>query len=106
MDQSQLAGIGNIYSDEILFQARLHPRTRVEKLSDKQIDELYRTMRRVLTTAIKKGTGSEVLLEQLPPRYLLRHREAGGRCPRCGGKVQTLEAGGRTAYYCPKCQRQ
>ncbi|MEJ2375499.1 MAG: zinc finger domain-containing protein, partial [Pseudolabrys sp.] len=101
-----IAGIGNVYSDEILFQARLHPQTQVEDLDDTQVGNLYRVMRRVLQTAIKKGAGSEQLFERAPASYLLRHRESGAKCPRCGGKVKTMKAGGRTAYYCPKCQKR
>jgi formamidopyrimidine-DNA glycosylase len=104
MDQSLIAGIGNIYSDEILFQARLHPKARVEDLDSKQIGKLYRVMRRVLPTAIGKGAGSETLFERAPRSYLLRHREPGAACPRCGGKLRIMKAGGRTAYFCPKCQ--
>ncbi|MEJ2433310.1 MAG: bifunctional DNA-formamidopyrimidine glycosylase/DNA-(apurinic or apyrimidinic site) lyase [Pseudolabrys sp.] len=106
MDQNLIAGIGNVYSDEILFQARLHPQTQVEDLDDTQVGNLYRVMRRVLQTAIKKGAGSEQLFERAPASYLLRHRESGAKCPRCGGKVKTMKAGGRTAYYCPKCQKR
>jgi formamidopyrimidine-DNA glycosylase len=104
MDQSLLAGIGNVYSDEILFQARLHPKTPAEKLDNKQIDAMYRVMRRVLKTAISKGAGSAELFRRAPRTYLLRHRESGAPCPRCGGKVKATKAAGRTAYYCPKCQ--
>jgi formamidopyrimidine-DNA glycosylase len=104
MDQSLLAGIGNVYSDEILFQARLHPKTPAEKLDNKQIDAMYRVMRRVLKTAISKGAGSAELFRRAPRTYLLRHRENGAPCPRCGGKVKATKAAGRTAYYCPKCQ--
>jgi formamidopyrimidine-DNA glycosylase len=106
MDQSLLAGIGNIYSDEILFQARLHPKARVEQLTGRQIGTLHRVMRRVLRTAIRKGAGSDVLFQRAPRSYLLRHRESGARCPRCGSIVRTIKAGGRTAYFCPKCQRR
>ena len=106
MDQSLIAGIGNVYSDEILFQARLHPKTPVEKLDARQIGKLHSAMRRVLKMAIRKGAGSDELFERAPASYLLRHREDGAKCPRCGGKVRTLKAAGRTAYYCPKCQKR
>lgn len=106
MDQTLIAGIGNVYSDEILFQARIHPKARVEKLGANQTAKLHRAMRRVLKMAIKKGAGSESLFERAPRTYLLRHRQAGEPCPRCGGKVKAMKAAGRTAYYCPKCQRR
>jgi formamidopyrimidine-DNA glycosylase len=104
MDQSRLAGIGNVFSDEILFQARINPETPVAKLDDKEIARLYRTLRRVLKVAIDKGAGAEEFTERLPKSFLLRQREAGAKCPRCGGTVRTLKVSGRTAYYCPRCQ--
>lgn len=104
MDQHLLAGIGNIYSDEILFQARLHPAMPVPDASPAQLKALYRAIRNVLKVAIDKGAGSEELTERLPPSYLLRHREKGARCPRCGGPIATVKFSGRTTYLCPRCQ--
>lgn len=104
MDQTLVAGIGNIYSDEILFQARLHPNTPVKRLSDKELRALHTTIRRVLKVAIERGAGSEELVDRLPAKYLLRHREAGAACPRCGGTIKRSKAGGRSLYYCPRCQ--
>ena len=103
-DQTLLAGIGNIYSDEILFQARLHPDTSVQSLSDKELGSLYRTTRRVLKVAIERGAGSEELVDRLPSTYLLPRRQVGQTCPRCGGAIKTLKVAGRTAFYCPRCQ--
>jgi formamidopyrimidine-DNA glycosylase len=103
-DQRLLAGIGNIYSDEILFQARLHPNALVQSLSDKELGALHRTIRRVLKAAIDRGAGSEELVDRLPASYLLPKRQAGQKCPRCKGTIQTIEIAGRTAYYCPRCQ--
>lgn len=104
MDQTVIAGIGNIYSDEILFQARLHPSTPVSKLDDRTVQTLFKVSRRVLETAIRLGAGSEQFLEKLPDDYLLPHRAKDGVCPRCGGAIQMLKASGRTAYFCPACQ--
>lgn len=104
MDQTVIAGIGNIYSDEILFQARLHPSTPVSKLDDQSVRTLFDASRRVLETAIRLGAGSEQFLEKLPDDYLLPHRAKDGVCPRCGGAIQMLKASGRTAYFCPECQ--
>lgn len=106
MDQQLIAGIGNVYSDEILFHARLHPKTAAGKLQAKQVDSLYRAMRRVLETAIDRGAGTEEVTRRVPKSWLLPHRKDGARCPRCAGKVATMKAAGRTAYYCPSCQKQ
>lgn len=100
MDQHKIAGIGNIYSDEILFQSRIDPRTDVRKLDRKDVDLLYRNTKRVLKTAIEKRAD----LSELPETYILRYRRKGAACPVCGGEMSTLTLGGRTAYYCPKCQ--
>jgi formamidopyrimidine-DNA glycosylase len=104
MNQELLAGIGNFYSDEILFQARLHPKADLGDLDDKQRGKLYRTMREVLGTAVEAGAGSEEFADRLPRGYLLPHRRKGGTCPRCHGAIRTMKAAGRTAYYCPHCQ--
>jgi len=106
MDQKLLAGIGNIYSDEILFQARLHPNRRTHSLDEKEISCLHRMMRRVLRTAIRNGAGTADVARKLPDGYLLPHRKRGASCPRCGGKVRAIKAAGRTAYYCPRCQQK
>jgi len=104
MDQALIAGIGNIYADEILFQARLHPRTPVTALSERQRAVLFEQIKAVLETAIERGAGAEQFLERLPEHYLLPHRDKGGKCPRCGTAIATLKAGGRTSYFCPRCQ--
>lgn len=104
MDQSLIAGIGNIYSDEILFQARLHPRTRLDTLDDSTLARLYRVMRRVLGVAIECGAGSEEFLTCLPRGYMLPRRVSQGLCPRCGTPLATLKVAGRTSWFCPHCQ--
>jgi formamidopyrimidine-DNA glycosylase len=100
MDQSLVAGIGNVYSDEILFQAGWHPMTAVEGLDQCDFRRLYRVMRRVLSTAARR-LGK---VEDLPKSYLLPHRGEGDGCPRCGGKVRKMRVSGRGAYFCPNCQ--
>jgi formamidopyrimidine-DNA glycosylase len=104
MDQTLIAGIGNIYADEILFQARLHPKIPATSLDDRQRAELFAQIKAVLRTAIACGAGAEQFLERLPEDYLLPHRDKGGKCPRCGGAIATLKSGGRTSYFCPRCQ--
>lgn len=108
MDQTRIAGIGNLWADEILFQARVHPKTTVGRLEPDKINAMYRAMRRVLPTAIKCDAGEEGFIAKLPKNYLLRQRwkpVAQQRCPRCGGPIRTLTAAGRTTYICPRCQR-
>lgn len=100
MNQQVVAGVGNIYSDEILFQARLHPGTRIEQLDDATREKLFEETRRVLKTAIERGASPQ----ELPDHFLLSHRREGERCPGCNGEIRKLKAAGRTAYYCPACQ--
>jgi formamidopyrimidine-DNA glycosylase len=104
MDQEVLAGIGNIYSDEILLQARLHPRSRTDQLTSDTKKRLFGCVKEVLQTAIEAGAGAERLVDRLPDSYLIPHRQKGARCPRCGGAIAADKFSGRTAYYCPRCQ--
>lgn len=101
MNQKTLAGIGNLYSDEILFQARIHPRTSVAQLDDPTLENLRKETLRVLKKAIER----EAYPQELPDSFLLSHRQEGARCPRGNGQIQKLKAAGRTAYFCPTCQR-
>jgi formamidopyrimidine-DNA glycosylase len=101
MDQSVLAGIGNIYADEILFHARLHPRTPVAATTYGQRRILFDSIVRVLNTAIQKNTDAS----RFPRTYLTRNRYRFGLCPRCQTPLSTLRLCGRTAYLCPKEQR-
>ncbi|MGD2075820.1 MAG: DNA-formamidopyrimidine glycosylase family protein [Gammaproteobacteria bacterium] len=100
MDQQAMAGIGNVYSDEILFQARIHPRTLVSRLDGGALKRLHATLRKVLETAI----AAQAEPARMPAGFLLPHRSPGGACPRCGESLETLRSGGRTAWYCPACQ--
>jgi formamidopyrimidine-DNA glycosylase len=100
MDQNVIAGIGNAYSDEILFQSRLHPLTPVEAIDARGRARLYRTLRDVLQRAIACGADPD----RLPKNFLIPRRRAGEKCPRCGGTVQRLTIGGRSGYFCPRCQ--
>ena len=102
MDQSVVAGIGNEYSDEILFQAQLHPEADAAHLQDEDIEKLYRVMRRVLRTAAEKGGD----MSQFPRGYFMPFRGAGERCPGCGGEVRRITVVGRSGYFCPACQRR
>ncbi|MCT7374166.1 Fpg/Nei family DNA glycosylase [Chelativorans salis] len=106
MDQSLLAGIGNIYSNEILFHARLHPKAQVQNLKREQLSSLFEATRRVLRVAIDNGAGTQDVEKRIPQDYLLPHRKDGARCPRCSGQVRSLKVSGRTAYICPHCQAE
>jgi formamidopyrimidine-DNA glycosylase len=100
MDQSVVAGVGNIYSDEILFQARLDPRTPAAEVDDAGYRRLHRQLRRVLRTAADRDADPE----RLPKGWLLPNRGDGVPCPRGRGEVRKLTMSGRGAFWCPECQ--
>jgi len=104
MDQEIMAGVGNIYSDEILFQARIDPAERIDKLAPSDLKRLFLETRKVLNTAIAHGAGSEQFTERMPKGSLLPERKKGGHCPRCRSPLKIFKVGGRTAYCCPSCQ--
>lgn len=100
MNQHIIAGIGNIYSDETLFQSGIHPKTKVKKLDNEHLKNIHKKMQEILETAIKKQANTT----QFPSTYIIPHREKGGKCPKCGTKLNKIKVSGRTAYYCPEHQ--
>lgn len=101
MNQSVLAGLGNIYTDEILFQAEVHPERAVPALSERSVGRLHRVMRRVLHTAVT-ARGNPA---RMPNAWLLPDRRDGRTCPRCDGTIQKTRVSGRSTYFCPRHQR-
>lgn len=102
MDQKTISGIGNIYSDEILFNAGIHPASRTEKLNDNQVRKLYQMMIKVLRKAIDVKADAE----RMPKTYLLQDRKSGADCPRCSGIIRKQTINGRTSYFCGKHQKK
>lgn len=103
MDQSLMAGIGNVYSDEILFQAGIHPRQSISDLKTDIIDLIYDRVNEVLQTAIdNKADPGNFPASYITP--LRGYTEA--KCPKCGGEIQRVEVSGRSSYFCPSCQRK
>jgi formamidopyrimidine-DNA glycosylase len=102
MDQQTIAGLGNIYVDEILFQARVHPKTSVSDLDDSQLKTIFQQISRVLKTAIR----AQASREKMPKSFLLSQRgEEHAKCPRCGELLESIKVSGRTSYFCPMCQQ-
>jgi len=101
LDQRLIAGLGNIYADEILYQTRLHPRTPVASLDDSAIRHLYTAMHDVLDAAIDAGADPTALD---PDRFMLPHRYGDKRCPDTGEALETESVAGRTAYFAPARQ--
>lgn len=101
MEQKIIAGIGNIYADEILFHAGVHPLKSIGSLDEKARRALFTSMK----TELQRAIDCRVDVERFPRTCLLPHRMKGGRCPRCGVSLETVKVGGRRAYYCPGHQR-
>ncbi|MFP4308781.1 MAG: Fpg/Nei family DNA glycosylase [Desulfococcaceae bacterium] len=101
MDQSLLAGVGNVYSDDILFQCRLHPKTAVGDLSESDRERIFDAMGNVLQTAIS----AKVDPAEMPDRLLTAHRGRDNQCPNCGGELEKIKVSGRNGWNCPRCQR-
>lgn len=100
MDQSVLAGIGNVYADEILFQCRLHPLQAVHTLKDRQRRALHAQTLEVLQNTISVQADRK----QLPATYMTHTRQPQGICPRDGQHFTVQSIGGRTTYFCNTCQ--
>ena len=100
MNQQHLAGIGNVYSDEILFHCRLHPKSRVNNLKAETVTRLFQAVQDVLHAAIEAQADPD----RLPASFLIPHRQRDGTCPRCRGDLHKISVSGRSAYYCPACQ--
>jgi formamidopyrimidine-DNA glycosylase len=99
-NQNVISGIGNIYADEILFQSKIHPKRALAELSGGDLKKLHQQTRKVLQAAID----AEVDVDRMPKRFLLRQRDSGGPCPRCGSELATTKVSSRTTLYCPACQ--
>jgi formamidopyrimidine-DNA glycosylase len=102
LNQKLIAGIGNIYADEILFRARIHPATQVSALKDKTIAKVFRAMRYILKKAIEAKADADLM----PKSWLLARRGKGRKCPRCRHELKSATIGGRTAWFCPHCQKR
>jgi len=102
LNQKLIAGIGNIYADEILFRARIHPATQTSALKEKAVAKLFRATRYILQKAIE----AKADVDRMPKSWLLPHRGKGGNCPRCGRELKSATIGGRTAWFCAHCQRR
>ena len=102
LNQKLIAGIGNIYADEILFRVRMHPATEISRLVSKPLTKLFRATRYILEKAI----AAKADMNQMPKSWLLPHRSKRGKCPRCGCELKSSRIGGRTAWFCGNCQKR
>jgi formamidopyrimidine-DNA glycosylase len=107
MDQDLIAGIGNAYSDEIMYVARLNPLRKIESLINTEKKRLYNAIIDVLKQAIidvKEKMGKDLELDE-ERLYLQVHKKKGKKCASCGGTIETVHVDNKIAYYCPICQK-
>jgi formamidopyrimidine-DNA glycosylase len=101
MDQSVIAGLGNLLVDEICWQARLHPARPVANLDEDELRRLHSTMKRVLRTSVRHAR-----VPGLAGWLTGARDEPDPSCPRCGNRLARGRVGGRTTRWCPRCQPQ
>jgi formamidopyrimidine-DNA glycosylase len=110
LDQSVVAGVGNIYADESLWGAKIHPRRLVETITSAEFKKLYTELREVMNLSIEKGGSSNrnyVNAEGKRGSYMdfaRVFRREGLPCPRCGTTIEKMRVAGRGTHICPHCQ--
>ncbi len=112
LDQRHVAGIGNIYADEALFRAEVHPLRQAGSLKAGQYDALARSIRDALQAGLDAGGATiddfrhaDGLYGSFQDQFLV-HRRAGEPCPRCGNEVRKIVVAGRGTYVCERCQKR
>lgn len=111
MDQEIIAGIGNIYSSEALWQAKIHPLKNIQDLKEYELKKLYDAIKKVLSLGVKLGgesfsdyrkpDGSKGDFDTERKVY----KREGQKCSRCSAKIKRIKVGQRSAFYCPVCQK-
>jgi formamidopyrimidine-DNA glycosylase len=110
MNQNLVAGLGNIYADEVLFEARIHPLSQPGRVSPEKAHRLYKAVRNVLDRAVKAGgtTFSDYLnVEGRPGAFLSKlrvYQHTGDPCRRCGHTIRRIVIAGRSSHFCARCQ--
>jgi formamidopyrimidine-DNA glycosylase len=110
LDQSFIAGVGNIYADEALWRARLHPLRRADTLTDEEIHRLYRAIRAALREGLAGGGAS--YRDYVDPdgepglaaERMRVYRRTGEPCLRCGRPIERIVVSQRATHFCPRCQ--
>jgi formamidopyrimidine-DNA glycosylase len=110
LNQHIVAGLGNIYADESLFEARINPTQKIDRLSKPKLVQLHQVINKILRKAIKAGGSSidnYLNVDGNMGRFQLQHKVygmEGERCKRCGTKIKRVKINQRSSYFCPRCQ--
>ncbi|MHB0885623.1 MAG: bifunctional DNA-formamidopyrimidine glycosylase/DNA-(apurinic or apyrimidinic site) lyase [Bacillota bacterium] len=111
LDQSFIAGLGNIYADECLYRARIHPERRANELKPREVRALFEAIQGIIAEAIAhRGTTIATYVDGEGRRgefaaMLLAYGRTGEECSRCGTPIERIVLGGRSTHFCPKCQK-
>jgi formamidopyrimidine-DNA glycosylase len=113
MDQEKIAGIGNIYANEALFEAGIDPRKPAKQLDNKAIEQLRQSILQVLEDGLKYGGSSAADEAYIKPtgepgsyqEHFRVYQQEGQKCPKCGTVIKRIDLGGRGTFFCPRCQK-
>lgn len=112
MNQNIISGIGNIYSDETLWLAKVHPLSKTEQLNQNQLKEIFLAIKTILKKAVKfRGTSIDDYRDTLGKKgkyeqKLFVYQKENNPCKRCGTKIRRIKINNRSTHFCPKCQKQ
>jgi formamidopyrimidine-DNA glycosylase len=101
MDQHRVAGLGNVYVDEILFQSKIHPEASADKLPESELKKIPAQTKRVLQQALNVDADRN----RMPVSFLMRHRKTDRKCPKGHGALKISRVGGRETFFCASCQK-
>jgi formamidopyrimidine-DNA glycosylase len=111
MEQNFISGLGNVYSDEVLFYAGVQSLRTASSLSSKEVSLIYEGIQKILPAAIKhRGSSVDTYVDIFEQQgeyvpYLQVYRREGKPCSRCGASIERIKIGGRSGHFCPKCQK-
>lgn len=109
LDQKNVAGIGNVYVQDILFKAKLHPNRKISTLTETEKSDLFKAIKEVLNHSIRlKGLAYEIDFYGQRGKFTGEHflvgYKTGKPCPECGMIIEKIRTGSTASYICPKCQ--
>jgi len=113
MDQEKITGIGNIYANDALFLAKIHPKRKADSLKENEIKALFESIKKIIEQGIKHGgsSGADEAFVQIDgtkgqhQRFFLVYQRENFPCPICGTLIKRIKQGGRSSFFCPNCQR-
>lgn len=111
MDQKKMSGVGNIYANDALFEAKIDPRRSAKQITPEEAKRLFDSILKVLKKGLESGGASELSFVNVlgqeggyQNHFLVYGRES-EKCKRCGSEIKKIRLGGRGTYFCEKCQK-